>query len=425
MTVGNMGQGPNENRQPMRKVDIEEANFLGNWGIIEVLVKNRRAVIWYPLVVAVAIGVFSLFTPAHYRGEVSVLPPDQGFQQFSLTSFPLAEFGLGVGMSLPFMATPSDILAHVLQSRRVLRAVADSLRLDSLWRMPSLGAAVAKLRASITVVVELTGLVRVQVSDRDPHQAALIANALVACADRINRSIVKAKAGHAREFIEGRLAETRGTLKQAADELQAFQRAHKTVFLDDELRVLIQNAATLKAQLTIDEIDLAVLKKNMSSQSPRVATLENRVSETRRRLQAMESGQDTGTTFLSTGFADAPQLMLDLAERTRRVKIEETILELLSSQLESAKIQEAKDTPTISVLDYADPNPQRIRPRRVRLVAASYATSLAVIIALSFAGEYFSVMRRRQPERHQRLVEILSMLRRDGLGLKRQTGQKG
>jgi len=415
-----MAYSPEEHIQPGPRSGAESARSLGGWGIIEVLVRNRRAVIWYPLVVAVAVGLFSVVAPAHYRGEVSVLPPDQDFQYVSLMSLPLAEFGMGGGMSLPFMATPSDILAHVLLSRRVLRAVVDSVRLDSLWREPTARAAVNRLRTSTTVKVELTGLVRIQVTDRDPHQAALIANVMVACADRINRSIANTKARHAREFIEKRLTETRQSLKEASRELEAFQRTHKTVSLDNELRVLIQNAASLKAQLTANEIELSVLKKSMSSQNPRVAVLEDRVVETRRRLLEMESGQDTGLTFLSTGLGDAPQLVLDLAERTRQVRIEETLLELLSSQYESAKIQEAKDTPTISVLDYAEPDYQRTQPRRVRLVAASYAVSLMVVIALSFAGEYFAVMRRRQPEKYERLVEVLSVLRRDGLGLKRQ-----
>ena len=109
-----------------------------------------------------------------------------------------------------------------------------------------------------------------------------------------------------------------------------------------------------------------------------------------------------------------------LAERTRRVKIEETLLELLTTQYESAKIQEVRDTPTISVLDYAEPNYGRFRPRRVRLVAMSYAASLALIVALCFAGEYFAVMRRRQPEKHRRLNDVLAVLRRDMLGLRRQ-----
>jgi tyrosine-protein kinase Etk/Wzc len=395
------------------------AESLGGWGIVEVLVRNRRPIIWYPLAVAVIVVIFSLLVPSSYMGEVTILPPDRDFQSISLMSLSMADLGAAGGMSLPFMATPSDILSHVLQSRRVLRAVVDSLDLDSVWQVPSADQAVSILRAASSVEVDLTGLVRVRVVDEVPQRAADIANVLVSCADGINRSIANAKARHTREFIGERLIETRAALVEAAGELEAFQREHKTVSLDDELRALIQNVATLNAQVMADDIELSILKKNMSSQNPRVVALEDRVAEMRRRLAAMESGDDTAASFLSTGLVNAPQLILDLAEKMRRVKIEETLLELLTSQYESAKIQEAKDTPTISVLDQAAPNLRRFSPRRARLVIASYGASLAMMIAMAFIGEYFMVMRRREPEKYDRLREVIAVVRRDGLGLKR------
>ncbi len=397
----------------------ESSGSVGGWGIIEVLIKNRRAVIWYPLAVAVIVALFSLVVPEQYVGEVSVLPPDRNFQTITLRNFSIGDLGMGGGMSLPFMATPSDILAEVLQSRRVLAAVVDSLRLDSLWQLPSKHAAINRLRQAISVRVELTGLVNVRVVDRSPRRAAQTVDVLVTCADGINRAIVNIRARNTREFIGRRLVETQHALTEAAADLESFQREHRTVSLDDELAVSIQSAATLDAQLTADEIELSVLKKNMSSQNPRVAALEQRIVATRHRLVQMEIGGDTSRIFLSAGLRNVPRLALDLAEKIRRVKIEETLLELLTSQYESAKIQEAQDTPTISVLDYADPSGPRSRPRRARLVPASYVASLVMIIALSFAGEYFAVMRRREPGKYERLMAALAVLRRDGLGLRR------
>ena len=98
----------------------------------------------------------------------------------------------------------------------------------------------------------------------------------------------------------------------------------------------------------------------------------------------------------------------------------------MTSQYESAKIQEAKDTPTISVLDYAEPEAGRHSPRRMKLVLASWGASLAVVVGLAFVGEYLAVLRRRKPAQYERLRELGRILRRDGLGLRRQrTDQTG
>ena len=177
--------------------DRETGQFPGGWGVLEVLVKNRRAVIWYPLIIAVVVAVFSYVIPSSYKAEVTILPPDRDFQSFSRVGLAFNEFGMGGGMSLPFMATPSDIMAHVIRSRRVLDAAVDSLRLDTLWQVPSTGAAVTILSNALDVQVGLTGMLRVRVIDHDPERAADIANALVACADRINRSMANTKARHA------------------------------------------------------------------------------------------------------------------------------------------------------------------------------------------------------------------------------------
>jgi len=391
---------------------------LGGWGVFAVLVKNRHALIWYPLAVAITVALFTLVVPGQYEARVTVLPPDRDFQTISLSGFSLAEFGKGAGMALPLMATPSDILAEVLVSRRVLTAVVDSLHLDTLWQTSSKSAAIDQLHDAVSVKVELTGLVSIVIADRSPQRAALLANTLITCADNINRAIVNTRARNTREFVGKRLEETRQALAAAATDLEIFQREHRMVSLSDELTALIKNAAELDAQLTAGEIELSALKKSMSSRSPQVAALEQRITEIRRQLQQMEAGDST-RIFLASGLQDAPRLLWDLAEKVRNVKIEETLLELLSSQYESARIQETQDTPTISVLDYADDSGPRAQPRRVRLVLASYATSLVMVIALSFAGEYFAVMKRKEPDKYESIISALSVLRRDGLGLKR------
>jgi uncharacterized protein involved in exopolysaccharide biosynthesis len=399
----------------------ESAGHVGGWGVFAVLVKNRHALIWYPLAVAVVIALFALVVPEYYQAKVTVLPPDRDFQTISLSSMALSQFGLGGagGMALPLMATPSDILAEVLTSRRVLSAVVDSLHLDSLWQIPARHAAMERLREAVTVDVGLTGIVNIGVTDHSPERAALVANTLVGCADAINRGIVNTRARNTRMFIGRRLEETQQALAAAAADLECFQREHGTISLDDELTAVIQNIAALDAQLTADEIELSALKQNMSSRNPQVAALEVRVGETRRRLQQLESGTDSTRLFLQTGLQGVPLLALRLAEKIRSVKIEETLLELLSAQHESARIQETQDTPTFSILDYADASSPRSQPRRVRLVLASYATSLAMVIALSFAGEYFVVMRRKEPEKYEFIMSALTVLRRDWLGLRR------
>jgi len=67
-------------------------------------------------------------------------------------------------------------------------------------------------------------------------------------------------------------------------------------------------------------------------------------------------------------FDEIPEVSLEMARRLRRVKVEEKVHALLIEEYERARIEEARDTPTVQVLDEADVPEIRSRPKRTVLV---------------------------------------------------------
>jgi uncharacterized protein involved in exopolysaccharide biosynthesis len=137
----------------------------------------------------------------------------------------------------------------------------------------------------------------------------------------------------------------------------------------------------------------------------------------------MEFGdQDTESEksqVLYVPFSEVPKLGLELARLTRDLKIQEAIFELLSSQYEQAKIQEAKDTPTIQVLDRAVPPEKRSRPKRAMMVILAGIASLFVGIVFTFGLEYLQATRKRNPEEFRKIEQLLSAFKEDVLDIKR------
>jgi uncharacterized protein involved in exopolysaccharide biosynthesis len=78
-----------------------------------------------------------------------------------------------------------------------------------------------------------------------------------------------------------------------------------------------------------------------------------------------------------------PELALQYARLFRQVKVQETLFTLLTSQYEQAKIAEARDTPTVQVLDTGIPADKKSRPRI--LLNTAVAGVLAFMIALFIA----------------------------------------
>ena len=378
--------------------------------LVAVLVRERRILWSYPLAVTVVVVLVSFLFPNEYRSTVSILPPERDFQSMGVPIGDLKTLAAG-GMSLPLMATPSDILAAVLTSRTVRDSIVTRLGLDQRWGLP-FDKAVSRIQGNSGVKVAQTGVVGFWATDRNRYFSDTLVNLMVEEADRLNRTIANTKARRTREFVEKRLAETRAQLDMATRALEKFQRQYRTVALEAQISAMVGNAAKLKGQLTADEIELSVLEGSLSVGHYRIQQLRARIRETRRQLEDMESSaMGDSAKAGSTGIAGLPRLGKELAEKLRDVKIAETLYTLLTEQYENARIQERRDTPSFSILDRAERGGQKVRPRRLLVGIGTFVVAVGLAMMLILVREFLSQLAVTDPARHRAVVAIWESLR--------------
>lgn len=372
----------------------------GMLGLLRLLVHNRGLLWKYPLIIGVLVIAVSFLFPNIYRSTVTILPPERDFQSMSQTTGDLKTFLAG-GMALPVMATPSDILAAVLESRTVRESTSVILDLPSRWDMTPMEV-IEALRASVGVKVAPSGVISFWVEYKHRWFADTLANTMVLIADRLNQTIVNTKASRTRQFVEDRLNETRRQLDSAAAELERFQQEHRTIALDVEVKAMVEGAAKFRALQTADEIELSVLKGSLSDDHPSIRALTSRIQETELKLMELEtpSTSDTSRAYLGTGFTELPKLAQELAIRLRDVKVSEALYELLTQQYEHARIQERRDTPTFSVLDPASGGGAKVRPKRLYLGLGTVVVAIVLVLGLVIAQNWFSRLAVVDPERH-------------------------
>jgi tyrosine-protein kinase Etk/Wzc len=392
---------------------------------LSILVDYRRFIFLNLVGVCVIVALLSFLLPSWYRATTTILPPsgDAALGLGMASSLLGAAPGLASSFSLPFMATPSDVVAAILKSRAVGEAVIKEENLMKVYETESMENALRELSSRVQVTVTPEGLISLSYEDRDKVRAAEVANQFMAQSDRINQKTSASKAKSARTFIEERLAQTEEELTRAEENLRDFQEENKTILLDDQMRASIEKAAELKAQMVSSEIELNVLSKTMSPSHPGIRSLRSKIDEIKRQLEILEWGRGEedpeGKTVLDVPFSDVPSLSLKLARLIREVKIQEGVFELLTEQYEQYKIQETKDTPTIQVLDRAVPPERRARPRRAFLVGLSGILSILASVAVIFSLEYFKTLKGRNPEGYDRLTGLLGAWRRDAEDLKK------
>lgn len=383
--------------------------------LVSILNKHRKLIIINTIVVTVVAAGISFLLPKTYGARATILPPESDASLSSLAGLSTGALAqAATSFALPLMATPSDIYASILKSESVYARVVDSLNLVEKLEADSKWGAVASIREMANVRVENEGIVVVNVEADDPELAADIANMMVRSLDHFKKEMRSQQGRDFSRFLEQRIAVVDSSLKEAADRLLRFQKEHGAIALDVQSEALIKNLAEQTATLTAAEIELEILKRQLSPDHPRVVSQRIRVEEMRQGLRKIEQGTETEDDSLLMALeiplSEVPDLSFKLAILTRDVEIYETTYELLLKQYEMARLQERRDTPTISVLDWARPIRDPVWPNKRLIVITAFVLSLLIFST-------FVVVREVAVDRSTPIGEFLeslkNVLRRD------------
>ncbi|MFH1681192.1 MAG: Wzz/FepE/Etk N-terminal domain-containing protein [Candidatus Eisenbacteria bacterium] len=389
--------------------------------ITAVLVRRRRMIATAAVGAFVVSAIVSLILPRWYESTALILPPDTSVSQLDISGI-LQSVGFVQPAQLPTLATPSDLYKAILESHTVRCAVVDSFDLVSVYKRKSRQRAVEALKKHSDVGVTDEGLIRVAVEDRSPERAADMVNAYVFALDRFNKESSSGRARRTREFIERRLAETEVLLQRAEEALKGFQQSTGVIALPEQAAVSIETAAEIWRSITALEVAIAATGEFESEQTPNVVRLRAQIKELKNRLNRLDRGKPDSSfsapgdtiehaPFL-LGLRDAPDLALRYGRLFRDVEIQRTVHAFLTRQLEEAKIQEARDTPTIQVLDAGIPADIAARPKKKVVVAAVTGLALLLAVVWCFVLERLEGIR-SDPETSERWKRISGPLRGD------------
>jgi uncharacterized protein involved in exopolysaccharide biosynthesis len=261
-------------------------------------------------------------------------------------------------------STPSDMYVEILKSRNLREALIRDFDLETRYDRKGMDRTLKELEIHVRVAASPVGVVTVQVEDQDPKRAADMANHLVDHLDRFNRESANTRARRTREFLETRLAETRVLMQQAESTLTAYEQRHKIVASTEE------SAVGAMADVISQKLSLEVRRGYMSSYS-------REGSAPLRQVEAEIAAMDRE-------LAKLPALKQEGSRLALNAEIQRRVFTLLTAQYEDMRVQEARDTPTLTVLDRARAPDLRSRPRRTLIVLI--ATAVAVMLGAAWVG---------------------------------------
>lgn len=230
-----------------------------------------------------------------------------------------------------------------------------------------------------------SGIITIAVTDHDAGRAAAMAQAYVNELDRLVAQVSTSSARRERIFLEGRLQDVKVELDSAAKNFSDFASKNTAIDIPEQGKAMVEAAAGLQGQLIAAQSELSGLRTIYSDNNVRVRAVEARVNELNNKLNEMGgAGVESGKTdnSLYPSIRKLPLLGVTYADLYRQTKIQETVYGLLTQQYELAKVEEAKEIPTVKVLDQAIVPTKKTFPPRVLIMALG--TTLEIMIAVSW-----------------------------------------
>jgi capsule polysaccharide export protein KpsE/RkpR len=354
---------------------------------------ERRALFgWVALYAAVVSALIVFLIPNRYKAKAELMPPEgqQGLGA-ALMSAMSSKSSSGAGAlgglagDLLGSKNTGELFVGVLKSRTVADRIVREFELQQLYRDKKIEDARDDL-ADYTDIAEdrKSGIISVSVTDHDARRAAAIAQAYIAELDRLVAQVSTSAARRERIFLEGRLKEVKDELDLASKRFSEFASKNTALDIPAQSRAMMESAATLQGQLIAAESELSGLQQIYADSNVRVKSLKARINELHQQLQRLggnPANPSSDEGLIAPPIRKLPLLGVTYADLYRQNKIEETVYELLTQQYELAKVQEAKEIPSVKVLDAPVVPTKKSFPPRLIFTLAGITLAMAATAA--------------------------------------------
>lgn len=350
----------------------------GEFTLLDVLIvfaRNKRLIFGLPVLVGILAYIATSQLSPVYTGRAVILPP----QQQQAMSAMLGQLAALTGAGPSKTAGGGDLYIDMLKSNALVDPVVKRYKLQEVYELATPTAARKKLIANTLITVQPSGVIFIEYTNENPKLAADVSNAYVDELRRLNQVIAITTASQSRLFYEKQLQKAKNELTTAELAMKELQEKTGMIQLETQGQAAINAAATLRAQIAGKEVELTAMRTFATEQNPAYIQKQQELAGLRAQLAKVD--KDSGTLFVAG--SKVPELGLEYARRLRDVKYYQAVFEILAKQYETARVEEARDTSIIQVLDPALPpevpsGPKRMLIALISMVLTGFLTVLWV-----------------------------------------------
>ena len=343
--------------------------------LLIVLARHKKLILGFPFLFAVVVAGLTLLSTNIFTATTKILPPQQGQSAASALLSQFAGLAGLAGGAAGALKNPNEIYVAMLKSRTVADNLIQRFDLMKLYEAKYLSRARKALESVTKIIAGKDGIITIEVDDKDPKRAADMANAYVEELLKLTQVLAVTEASQRRLFFERQFTQAKDNLARAEGAARQGLQQGGLVKVDDQGRAMVEVTARLRGQITVKEVQIGAMRTFATDQNPSLNLAQQELESLKRELAKIE-----GTGGAKSATSSPSGQGMDNLRLLRDVKYYEVIFELLARQYELAKLDEARESSVIQVMDGAIVPDFKSKPTRWLIVVLSALVALFLVI---------------------------------------------
>lgn len=344
-----------------------------------------------------AATLLAFLIPKRYESTTRLMPPDDqsssGMALLAALSGKMPRGLGGLAGDVLGLKSSGALFVGILRSRTAQDDLIQKFDLRKVyWQRGWDGA--RRILDSNTAISEdrKSGLITITVTDGNAQRAQAMAEEYVAELNLVVSQLNTSSAHRERVFLEGRLTQVKEDLEAAEKDFSQFASKNATIDIKEQGKAMVGAAASLQGALIAAGSELEGLKQIYTENNVRVRSLQARIAELHSQLDKLGGKQQIASDATSDtdgalypSIRKLPLLGVSYADLYRRTQVQEAVFEALTQEYELAKVNEAKELPSVKVLDEANlPERKSFPPRlAIMFLGTFFCFTVATVVVLA------------------------------------------
>ena len=374
----------------------EDEDGISLMDIFLTLAKHKKKILVYPVAFGIAGLAISLFLPNAYKANTKILPPQQSQSTASAMLSQLGGLAGGAGAALG-IKNPNDLYIAMLKSRALTDKLIQRFDLQKRYESKFLDSTRKELDEKSVIASGKDNMISIDVEDKDPKIAAVIANAYVEELTALTSKFALTEASQRRVFYEKQLELAKDKMIAAETALSSGIDSKGMMSVDAQSKAVLETVARLRANISAKQIQLKSMQAFVTPSNNEYKRTNQELLGMQDELAKLEKGSASNAASKSESAMQASDAVTNAGKPAeagasniqllRDVKYYQMLYEMLAKQYEVARLDEAKDIPLIQVLDKAVEPERKFKPQRALITIAAAFFGLILALIAAFVSE--------------------------------------